>query len=1128
MPEYLAPGVYVEEIDTGSKPIEGVSTSTAGMVGVTERGPLNVPILITSYGEFRRWFGDHLDATEFKNANGYHCYLPHAVEGFFTNGGQRVYVTRVLRDDAASATINLFDRGDAASVVSALLRTAGQGTGTLVNMPLVSVITPGALTAGDWIRVGDGSQSEYREIVAAHPSTNIALSFPLSFSHDAGATLHQLTRANDPAYAGNFTLTAAVAAGGRVVTVQAGTAADLTVLDASFATTMLEIGTFPQTEYRYVTAVSGTGTSRTITLDSALVQAYPNGTVLQPTQVTAVLGTDPTVLAAATAGDPVIFATDLGGAFNDPTKLVAIDQGGSQPEVRRIGALQELALEEGAYAAYPRDSQVEQFSAVNDDRMIAAVVAGVDTATLQAPYDTTGLAPGQQVVLDPAGTPEAKVIRSLDATANTVRFTTTLSAHAAGTVMALKAKTLTAATVPGDVSISLDNRLGLAVNDVICVGVAPNTEYATIAALTGTPGPAPDAGAVVLSAPLALAHASGEQVSRQISSVASGAHQPMFTVVDTPIGSDMLFVSDDDAFAAGNLIRVKTPLGATYFHTLAAAASAVTPQEFELNTPLDRSHEVGAPVVQRSALMQVQAIDPGTWGDRLRISVEDETNGLASGALLSAVNNPSEIKLSSPTGVEAGTILELSGPAPTDPVVGPLLKVDSINRTNGRIALATPLNGVQMAAFVAASGAGKSLRVRSREFRVAVMLMRRPDPAVPSRDDTVTDSELFTSLSMDPRHSRYFATVIGDINGPLRLSDRRPEGSSWYVRMSDVATTEGEQESIRLGPETLIDVLPSGRIRPARHALLNGDDSLTMLADDVYAGQDAVDPEDRTGLQSLKNIDDVSIVAIPGRTSTELQGAVISHCEDMRYRFAVLDAQRSPDDAIADVMAQRQQFDTKYAALYHPWLLVPEPYPTTATPSMNYQIPPSGHMVGVYARTDIERGVHKAPANEVVNGIVGLQRSLNKGEQDILNPYPVNINVIRDFRVNSRGIRSWGARVITSDTDWKYVNVRRLLIYIEHSIDRGVQSFVFEPNAEPLWARVKRTVSNFLTTVWRNGALEGTKAEEAFFVKCDRTTMTQDDIDNGRLICVIGVAPVKPAEYVIIRIGLWTAQADGQ
>jgi hypothetical protein len=151
---------------------------------------------------------------------------------------------------------------------------------------------------------------------------------------------------------------------------------------------------------------------------------------------------------------------------------------------------------------------------------------------------------------------------------------------------------------------------------------------------------------------------------------------------------------------------------------------------------------------------------------------------------------------------------------------------------------------------------------------------------------------------------------------------------------------------------------------------------------------------------------------------------------------------------------------------------------------------------------------------------------LNKGEHDILNPYPININVIRDFRSNSRGIRVYGGRVITSDSDWKYVNVRRLLIFIEASLNRGLQWVVFEPNAEALWARVRRSISNFLTLVWRNGALEGTKVEEAFFVKCDRTTMTQTDIDSGRLICVVGVAPVKPAEFVIVRIGLWTAHAD--
>jgi hypothetical protein len=382
-------------------------------------------------------------------------------------------------------------------------------------------------------------------------------------------------------------------------------------------------------------------------------------------------------------------------------------------------------------------------------------------------------------------------------------------------------------------------------------------------------------------------------------------------------------------------------------------------------------------------------------------------------------------------------------------------------------------------------------------------------------------------------------TVVGDIGGtPLRLSDRRPDGESWYVRVHDVAQDlpagppaappfrQTVLNSIRFGPEALIDTLSDGRSEPARHPLDGGDDSMATLNDASYIGVDDVNPEARTGLFSLNNVDDISIVACPGRTRSEMQSALIAHCELARYRFAVLDAQRPPHDAIADVINQRQQYDTKYAALYHPWLLIPPPFPASGAQADEYAIPPSGHMLGVYARTDIERGVHKAPANEVVRGITGLQRLLNKSEHDILNPYPININVIRDFRSNSRGIRVYGGRVITSDSDWKYVNVRRLLIFIEASINRGLQWVVFEPNAEPLWARVRRSISNFLTLVWRNGALEGTKVEEAYFVKCDRTTMTQTDIDSGRLICIVGVAPVKPAEFVIVRIGLWTAHAD--
>jgi phage tail sheath protein FI len=190
-------------------------------------------------------------------------------------------------------------------------------------------------------------------------------------------------------------------------------------------------------------------------------------------------------------------------------------------------------------------------------------------------------------------------------------------------------------------------------------------------------------------------------------------------------------------------------------------------------------------------------------------------------------------------------------------------------------------------------------------------------------------------------------------------------------------------------------------------------------------------------------------------------------------------------------------------------------------------------VAGIYARTDIERGVHKAPANEVVRGIITrdlsnnrkpLRYTLSKGEHDILNPR--GVNVIRDFRADRRGIRVWGARTMSSDAMWKYVNVRRLFLFVEESIDEGTQWVVFEPNDEMTWSAVRRSVGNFLIRVWRSGALMGATAEEAFFVKCDRTTMTQDDIDNGRLVCLIGIAPVKPAEFVIFRISQKTAEAE--
>ena len=184
-------------------------------------------------------------------------------------------------------------------------------------------------------------------------------------------------------------------------------------------------------------------------------------------------------------------------------------------------------------------------------------------------------------------------------------------------------------------------------------------------------------------------------------------------------------------------------------------------------------------------------------------------------------------------------------------------------------------------------------------------------------------------------------------------------------------------------------------------------------------------------------------------------------------------------------------------------------------------VPPSGFVAGIYARSDIARGVHKAPANEVILGLDRFVTNVTFDRQAVLNPE--GVNALRFFE--GRASRVWGARTMSSDPEWRYVNVRRLFIFLEHSIDKSTQWAVFEPNNEQLWSSIRQTIEDFLITVWRTGALMGTKPEEAFFVRCDRSTMTQNDLDNGRLICLIGVAPTYPAEFVIFRIGQWTADA---
>jgi phage tail sheath protein FI len=301
-------------------------------------------------------------------------------------------------------------------------------------------------------------------------------------------------------------------------------------------------------------------------------------------------------------------------------------------------------------------------------------------------------------------------------------------------------------------------------------------------------------------------------------------------------------------------------------------------------------------------------------------------------------------------------------------------------------------------------------------------------------------------------------------------------------------------------------------------SLTGGNDGARPTATE-YEG---VEEPGKTGLKIFEDIDDISIVAAPGSTfgyengfranANTIVNLLINHARKMRYRIAVLDS--GAGQSISQVRAMRARFDSTYAALYYPWVRVLDPVTRT-----EINLPPSGFVAGIYARNDINRAVYKAPANEVVNLALGFEKLLNKSQQDVLNPE--GINCFRFFE--GRGFRLWGARTISSDPEWKYVNLRRYFAYLEHSIDKGTQWAVFEPNGEALWGNVRRTIEDFMLNEWQMGALLGDKPEKAFFVKCDRSTMTQNDLDNGRLVCLVGLAPLRPAEFVIFRIGQWTA-----
>lgn len=421
---------------------------------------------------------------------------------------------------------------------------------------------------------------------------------------------------------------------------------------------------------------------------------------------------------------------------------------------------------------------------------------------------------------------------------------------------------------------------------------------------------------------------------------------------------------------------------------------------------------------------------------------------------------PSSINLSQ--ALPRGSTVSIAGPG------GAAAEIHVVASSGGDvITLTTGLTGAR-----SLDNSGDLPRVASLEFDLVVS------------DSGTGDSETFERLSMGAQHPAYWAgTVVSEIVSVLE-------------------------------PDTPPAPAPDDP-RPAAgvYNLAGG------VADDRSgAVADLVTDPDAT-LDLLRPHDEVSLVAIPGVTEAGVQQAIIAHCESMQDRFGILDSIPGAEpgngvrDQFADVRSERG-----YAALYYPWIQARN----TATGQIEL-LPPSGHIAGIYARIDQQRGVHKAPANTNIRGALGLERLLTNDEQGPLNL--MGINVLRSFPTQAQPL-VWGARTTATDRNWQYVNVRRLFLFLEESIEEGIQWAVFEPNNLQLWQKLKRTITEFLTRVWRDGALFGEGPDDAFYVRIDEALNPPSTQALGRLYIEVGVRPTYPAEFIIVRIGIWQGNSE--
>ena len=484
----------------------------------------------------------------------------------------------------------------------------------------------------------------------------------------------------------------------------------------------------------------------------------------------------------------------------------------------------------------------------------------------------------------------------------------------------------------------------------------------------------------------------------------------------------------------------------------------------------------------------VHAKECGPTGDKIKVEIKSQTSGA------NAPSEPQSISRTSPPPRRRGPETESTTPADGSATA-------SVGGDSGT----PPPTEPPSTPAPAASGNNGS---DNRRFTLSVLV---DDKEVESIKDLLVDD--LPNLAQrdaeteDVHKSKYVKVWSLMNNKSTKPAERFPQ--------LGFAQLEGGAPKIDM---ELLDEADKKSLLSANGAKVDENDMFSRNAVRLFNGSAAK----RKGIDGLQAIDNVNLLCAPdvalahqmGQIDDEafrgIQKAMLDFCRLTQYRFAILDApfnRQNPED-ILNWRMNEAGYDSMHGALYYPWLKISDPLS-----GRSKFIPPSGHIAGIYSRSDSQRGVHKAPANEDISGVIDVKINVTRGEQDLLNP--VGINCIRKFA--GRGVRVWGARTLSSDPAWRYINVRRLFNFVEESVERSMQWTVFEPNDVYLWGKVNRDISAFLRVVWRSGALFGVDPNQAFYVKCDEELNPQEVRDQGLMICEIGMAPVKPAEFVIFR-----------